>query len=118
MITKIEFKPDSLESVLLLGMIWNGLIDEEPYTKIEKTLKSIMKGLIEMYRFEEGLPESKSKSLTASLSLSRYIMVLGDGEYKEFLINESDEGVLYAEFDPEKSNAELQQKFESHRLNE
>ncbi|MDZ7792222.1 MAG: hypothetical protein U5P10_00605 [Spirochaetia bacterium] len=118
MITKIEIKPDSLESVLILGMIWNGLVDEEQYIKIEKTLEAIMKGRIGIYRFEAAPPESKPKSLTASLSLYRYVMVLGEGEYREFFINESDEGVFYAEFDSGKSNEELRQKFESQRLND
>lgn len=118
MITKMEIKPESLESVLLLGMIWNGLIDEEQYTSIEKTLEGIQKGRIGLYRYEEDIPESKPKSITALLSLYRYVMVLGNGEYKEFIINESDEGVLYSEFDSVKSNAELRQKFESHSLNE
>jgi hypothetical protein len=34
MITKIENKPETLESVVLLGMIWNGLIDKEQYTVV------------------------------------------------------------------------------------
>ncbi|MFO7730076.1 MAG: hypothetical protein R6V86_04860 [Spirochaetia bacterium] len=118
MITKIEIKPESLESVLLLGMIWNGLIDEEPYKSIEKILEGIIKGRIGLYRFEEYLPESKPKSITGLLSLYRYIMVLADGHYQEFSINESSAGVLYAEFDSVKSNTELRLKFESHELNE
>jgi hypothetical protein len=118
MITKIEIRTDSLESVLLLGMIWNGLVDEEQYVKIENTLKGIMEGSISIYRIEEDTPKANPKSLTGSLSLYRYIMVLGDGEYKEFLINESDEGVFYAEFDSLKSNAELRQKFEAQIPNE
>lgn len=118
MITKIEIKPDSLKSVLLLGMIWNGLIDEDSYKSIEKILEAIMKGRIVIYQFEENIPESKPKSITELLSLYRYIMVLGNGQCKEFSINESDEGVLYAEFDSVKSNEELRQIFKSHSLNE
>lgn len=118
MITKIEMKLDSLENILLLGMIWNGLIDEELYKAIEKTLEDIINGRIGIYRFEENIPESKPKSITELLSMYRYIMVLGNGHSKEFSISESDEGVLYAEFDSVKSNEELRQIFESHSLNE
>jgi len=39
MVTEIKIRTDELESILLLAIIWNGLMDEKSYSSAEESIK-------------------------------------------------------------------------------
>jgi|SRR6056297_3584618 len=111
MVTEIKIRTDELESILLLAIIWNGLMDEKSYSSAEESIKKIITGRVKLYRI---VTEEKvsPKSIAGGISMYRYIWALENEHYIEFYINESGEGLLYAVFDTERSSDELKRMIE------